>query len=280
MKMKTVVIVSIILVLSFLALVIYGFIRSVEGPVGVEEPEISEAPFVDRDIDLSTGISLDVWDTLPPTEVELVYQLTVLPWPARGLLPPIAVKAFHNGKDIYLYVSWEDGTEDILSGTNTFPDACAIMFPLKNRTKPSSIIMGFKDMVGIWHWKADLDGRFWSDEKPGSPTPYADYHYPFEEEEVLVVSRPALTSAVRDLVATGIGTSVVKENQTVQGRGLYDNGRWHVVFKRRLEPADRELDAEFLPGETSFYALAVWNGAKGDRGGRKYISDWVKLEVK
>ncbi|MDP6626361.1 MAG: ethylbenzene dehydrogenase-related protein, partial [Methanopyri archaeon] len=112
MKMKTVVIVSIILVLSFLALVIYGFIRSVEGPVGVEEPEISEAPFVDRDIDLSTGISLDVWDTLPPTEVELVYQLTVLPWPARGLLPPIAVKAFHNGKDIYLYVSWEDGTED------------------------------------------------------------------------------------------------------------------------------------------------------------------------
>ncbi|MDP7078579.1 MAG: ethylbenzene dehydrogenase-related protein [Candidatus Undinarchaeales archaeon] len=280
MRPKTVVIVSITLVLSFLVLVTYGFIRSVEGPVGVGEPEVTEAPFVDRDIDLSTGISLEVWDTQPPTEVELVYQLTVIPWPAKGSLPPIAVKAFHNGKDIYLYVSWDDETEDILSGTNTFSDACAIMFPLKNRTKPSSIIMGFKDMVGIWHWKADLDGQFWSNEVPEGSTPYADYHYPFEEEEVLVVTRPALNSAVRDLVATGIGTSVVKENQTVQGRGLYDNGRWHVVFKRRLDSAHSEPDATFVSGEISYFAFAVWNGAKGDRGGRKYISDWVKLEVK
>ncbi len=55
---------------------------------------------------------------------------------------------------------------------------------------------------------------------------------------------------------------------------------WHVVFKRSLRVASIEDDVVFNSGEEKMLcAFAVWNGATGDRGGRKSISGWVELEI-
>jgi DMSO reductase family type II enzyme heme b subunit len=99
-------------------------------------------------------------------------------------------------------------------------------------------------------------------------------------EETLLVSKSALTSAVSDLLALKVTTTTAKATQNVQGRGVWDNGTWHVVFKRALQATNAKEDVAFGHGARKLMAFAVWAGDKGDRGGRKSISDWVQLEFR
>jgi hypothetical protein len=195
-------------------------------------------------------------------------------------VPKILVKAFHNQKDIYFYLSWSDDTEDRVHARNQFSDACALMLPLGKESQAPSIMMGFIGRANIWHWKASQDREFWYNEYYQSGA-YADFHYPFEEQELFVVSKDIPQSAVNDLLAIRIGTVTPKENQNaVEGRGLWKDGLWQVVFKRTLSAANPEDDAAFDLSQTRLCAFAAWNGAEGDRGGRKSISDWVELIIK
>ncbi len=113
MRKSTVVLISIVLVAFFSWLVYYGVRYSRGIPVTIPEPEriVLEAPFIDKNIDLAEGISLDIWNSIPSKEIELTYQLMILPW-GKSLVSPITVKAFHNGKNIYFYIRWKDDTEN------------------------------------------------------------------------------------------------------------------------------------------------------------------------
>ncbi|MGQ9629034.1 MAG: ethylbenzene dehydrogenase-related protein [bacterium] len=277
MRKRTIILISVALVVAFSTAVYYGLRHSRGVPVAVEVTKRAtlEVPFIDREIDLAEGISLDVWNSIAPTEVELTYQVMVLPWP-KGLASPITVKAFHNGENMYFYIEWEDDTENRSLGINEFPDATAIMFPLDEKVQPSTIMMGFTGRSNIWQWKASQDREYWSKELPEAET-YSDFYYPFEGRELFVVSKVVAASAANDLMAIGVGTVTSKEAQNVQGRGFWNGGTWRVVFKRSLKPVDPEVDAVFNPGVRKLCAFGVWNGANGDRGGRKSISDWVEL---
>ena len=279
MKKTRVILVIVILGISFTALVHYGFRYSRGVPVTSEELGriVLEVPFIDKDIDLTEDISLDVWDNISPVEIKLTYQIMVLPWP-KGGVPEITVKAFHSEEDIYFYFEWMDETEDTSIGRNQFSDACAIMFPLGDKVQPSTIMMGFLGRANIWHWKASQDKEYWSEELPENKV-YSDFYYPFEEEEVFVVSKDLPKSAVNDLIAEGIGRLSSKEIQKIQGRGFWNDGTWHIVVKRSLSDTDPELAAAFESGKKKLSAFAIWNGAKGDRGGRKSISGWVDLKI-
>ncbi len=280
MKKTLVILIIIALLLSFTALVYYAFRHARGIPVTAEKIErlTLEVPFIDREIDLSEGISKEPWDSIAPKEVKLMYQVMVLPWP-KVVVPTVTVKAFHNGKDIYFYMSWKDDTEDRDLDVNKFSDACAIMFPLGKEVQPSTIMMGFIGRANIWQWKASQDKEYWLKEGPKVKA-YADFHYPFEETELFPVSKTVPKSAVNDLVAIRVGTVTPKEVQgQVEGRGFWRDDHWHVVFKRAIEAIDPEVDTIFEFRKKRLSAFAVWNGAKGDRGGRKSISDWVELEV-
>jgi hypothetical protein len=139
-------------------------------------------------------------------------------------------------------------------------------------------MMGFLGKSNIWHWKASQDQEFWSEQPDGNET-IADFYYPFEEEETLPVSRPGLQSAVNDLVTVRVGTLTPKEHQGIEGRGFWEDGLWQVVFRRSLPTVNKELEPEFLSDTTLVCAFAVWNGASGDRGGRKSISGLIDLKV-
>lgn len=279
MKKTTVILIIIIAGISFAALVYYGFRYARGVPVIIEKSErtILEVSFIDKDIDLTKDIALPTWDDIAPVEIKLTYQIMILPWP-KGGVPDITVKAFHDGKDIYFYFEWRDDTEDTTVGTKQFSDACAIMFPMGDKVQRSTIMMGFLGRANIWHWKASQDKEYWSEELPENKA-YSDFYYPFEEEEVFVVSKDVIKSAVNDLIAEGIGRLASKETQKVQGRGFWNDGTWHIVVKRSLKASDPELDAVFKSGEEKLSAFAIWNGAKGDRGGRKSISGWVELKI-
>lgn len=280
MKKSTVVLITVILLAAFGTLVFYGLKHSRGKPSVVEEPErvILKVPFIDKDIDWSQDISLDVWNSITPQDIELVYQVMVLPW-GKSLVSPITVKAFHNKKDIYFHISWKDDTENSSREINKFSDACAIMFPLDQKAQPSTIMMGFLGKTNIWQWKASQDKEYWLSELPETEA-YSDFYYPFEETELFSVSKTISKSAVSDLLAIRPGTITSKETQNVEGRGFWSKGVWHVVFKRSLKRTTSEFDAAFKPEEKKLTAFAVWNGANGDKGGRKSISDWVELKIK
>lgn len=279
MKKTIIIFISLIIIIAFLALVYYGLRHARGIPVKIEKPEkvILEAPFIDKDIDLIKGISEETWESIAAQEVKLMYQLMVLPWP-KSITASIFVKAFYNQKDIYFYISWRDDTQDKDLGFNKFSDACAIMFALGREIQPPTIMMGFLGKANIWHWKASQDKEYWLKETVRLEA-YSDFYYPFEEEEVLVVSRDIPQSAVNDLIAIRVGTVTPKETQNIQGRGFWQDGIWQVVFKRSLKAFDPEVDADFAGDKKLLCAFAVWNGSRGDRGGRKSISDWVELEI-
>jgi DMSO reductase family type II enzyme heme b subunit len=278
-KTIPVTLISLVLVLGFAALVYYGFKHSRGTPVVYEAPEISfvEVKHIKNEIDLSYEVALDVWEAIPAQEVEMMYQVTVLPWP-KSSIDKMRVKAFHDAKDIYFYLNWEDSTENRSLEVGRFSDACALMFPLNEEVKPATIMMGFMNTTNIWQWKALHDEEFWTQSSPSSEA-YVDFYYPFENDELFPVSRSILTSAVNDLLAVRVGTVTIKETQNIQGRGIWKDGQWHVVFKRSLTGTDLDEDAAFDQEKTIYCALGVWNGEDGDRGGRKSISDWIELKI-
>jgi len=280
MRRKSVIIsISVILIVLF-GLIVYRGFRYTRGvPVSVEKKEkpVLEVPFIDIDIDLAKDISLEVWNRIPPKEIELNYQVTILPW-GKSLISPIIVKAFHNKKFIFFYIRYKDETENRTISTNKFSDAVAIMFPLEDKVQPATLMMGFLGEVNIWQWKASQDKEYWLKTSAENKV-YTDFYYPFEEKELFPVSKDVHRSAVNDLVAIRVGTITPKENQNVHGRGFWKDGYWNVIFKRSFEPPD-EHSAKFVIGEKRLCAFAVWEGEKGDRGGRKSISDWVEVIIK
>ncbi len=267
------------LVGSFGVATYFGVRHSRGTPVAKNDPVpvVLDAPFRDEDLQLASGVSLSPWDGLPATEVELMYQVTVLPW-ARSLVSPVVAKAFHNGKELFLYLSWNDESEDRAVGVNQFADAAAVMFPLGETIEPSTIMMGFMGRANLWHWKASRDQEYWQKVAPQSHA-YSDFYYPFEEQELFGVSQEKPASAVAELLAERVGTVTPSPLQEVQGRGVWRDGRWHVVFRRSMSSGDPERAPALVPGNTYRIAFAVWNGRQGDRGGRKSISEWVDLRL-
>lgn len=278
MKKSVIISIAVISIAAFGLVVYYGFTHTRGVPVKIEEVKraIFRAPYVEKEIDLAKGIDEEFWATVPGREIKLLYQVMILPWP-KVITPAVTVKAFHNDKDIYFYMAWKDETEDRIVGINKFSDGCAVMFPLEKKPETPTLMMGFLGKANIWHWKASRDREYWYRGENG-PKAYADYHYPFEDKETLTVSKEKVQSAVNDLISIRVATVTPKETQNVTGRGLWKEGVWQAVFKRSISADDTEVDAAFEPGKR-LCAFAVWNGSKGDRGGRKSISDWVELEV-
>ncbi len=276
-KKLAVTVAVIVLLAGFILLVLHGARRARGVPVPIEEPHriVLKVPYIDAGIDLAGGISSEAWDSAGVVEVPLMHQVMVAPW-GNTLVPAVTVQAFHNRKDFYVSLSWPDDTEDREAGMSRFPDAAAIMYPMKDDVQPSTLMMGFTATVNIWQWKADQDAARWLDLDPPQE-PYVDFY--FEEEELLAVARRVTPGAVNDLMAVRVGTVTAKETQRVEGRGVMDGKRWRVVFQRSLEVAAPDVDARLSPGSSRLCALAIWNGAEGDTGGRKSISDWVELEI-
>ena len=280
--MNNKIVIAIVMLISvgvFAWLAGYGWRNRYGSPETYEivEPGVLLVSYQDQDLALNEAdIFADIWQNVPGLEVKLMHQITEKPWP-KGHTPKIQVQAFHNGRDIYFKATWKDDQANTTKTVDTFVDGCAIAIPMDVEAPVRSIMMGFSSPVNIWNWQADDDMLYWQG-KTGIPDVAVDFTYPFENEETLSVTIPKPQVAVMDLIAQRAGSLTRKDNQIVQGRGLWRDGSWSVVFKRSLTTEDQQQDSQFS-GPKHSVSFAVWDGDQDDRGSRKSISEWVKLQI-
>ena len=280
MNNKITITIIILLALGVFAwLVDYGWQNRYGSPETYEitESDVLSASYHAEDLALEeTDVFAQIWQNIPGIEVTLTHQITEKPWP-KGLTAAVQVQAFHNGKDIYFKMTWEDDHPDTVALVDTFVDGCAVAVPMDADAPLRSIMMGFSSPVNIWQWQANKDMQYWQG-KTEIEDVDVDFVYPFEQEEILSVSAPELKSAVTDLVAQRAGSLTSKQKQMVQGRGFWRDGSWSVVFKRSLMTDNQQQDCQFS-GSKQSVSFAVWDGDQDDRGSRKSISDWVTLKI-
>ncbi|MBI2964461.1 MAG: c-type cytochrome [Deltaproteobacteria bacterium] len=218
----------------------------------------------------------------------------------------VSVRALHDGKELALLLMWTDVTHDATAmRPQDFRDAAAV--ELSRTPDPPFFAMGSTgEMVDVWMWKserqADLEPAFQDLEKvypnlgidsyPNllkSPLEQPHRHaLTLESNPIFVtawgagniVADPTRPSAAEELFAQGFGTLRARPgaDQSVAARGVYDHDSYRVIFRRPL--AGKGAGAVTLaPGTTVPVAFAVWNGAAGDRDGKKSVTIWQQLEI-
>lgn len=243
-----------------------------------------------------------VWRSAPPVNLHLM----PLWW--RSERPEeVTVRAIHDGKEVAILMVWQDDTHDSTAlKPQDFRDAAAIQFSLM--PNPPFFAMGEKAAaVNIWMWKserqADLEVAYQDIERTYPNLGIDSYpnlmrsavEQPFRQALTLqsdptfvtgwgagnIVSDPQRKSPAEDLTSRGFGTLQArpKIDQKVDARGVYGAGSYRVMFRRSLARTGQGA-VNFVPGTTIPVGFAVWNGAAGDRDGKKSVTIWQDLKIR
>jgi hypothetical protein len=229
-----------------------------------------------------------VWDSAEPVEIPLSAQNVATPQ-GGGSIRAVTARALNNGERIFFRLEWADETRDVSAfAPQDFRDAAAIQFPAGGASTLPSFCMGQANgRVNIWQWKADWQAdidRGFVNVPEAYPNAFADY-YPFQDEDTFYPGRAAgnllseteRKTPVENLVAAGFGTLTPADKQPVAGKGVWQNGKWYVLFARDLDAGGEYTP--FKPGQTTNIAFAVWDGAAGERDGLKSVSQFADLKV-
>ena len=284
------------------------FSQGLEAEISMEENIPTEkgltVKYIAADLD-GADLALGQAD---PYKLDLQMQDKAFP-NGGGSVQEVSVRGFHNGETIFFGIKWNDASKnDRAIAHAQFRDAVGLMFPLEivkviSPEKPFSPRMGDRGKpVNIWHWKADWEKELnvaggkehMEDEYPNmftdfdfNPNPI-DFHSESYESAALMaggisagslLSLPNRGRSVEDLNAVGFGTLTSQTHQDVNGKGSWNNGKWDVVVYRPMTTPDKN-DVQFIPGMSTFFNMAVWNGIEGDRNGQKSVSiRWRPLKI-
>ena len=204
-------------------------------------------------------------------------------WPEPNQIYAVAVSAVTDGKQLAVLLQWRDELpQNTALRVQDFQDGAALQFSLSG--KYGFLGMGDKDNpVNLWSWKAG-----WQEADGGTPamdTVYPSMHsdaWTFTNYNTAVSAGNVISqrhkSPVEDANAAGFGSfkSQPLKQQNVQGKGIWHDGFWNVIFIRDLKSKDAE-DVKFVVGKPVPVAFAIWNGEQHDRNGRKMVSNWYQL---
>jgi DMSO reductase family type II enzyme heme b subunit len=204
---------------------------------------IDQEPIVIRytNLEIPLDPEAEYWKRIEPVKVHLVPQVARVPYGTEER--DIWVKGAFNDREIGFHIEFEDDTENWGAPEN--PDACAILF-VPEDSPATAQMMGYGSTANVWQWLADRDAE----------------RYVRGNENI---------QAVRELIASGPGTQTPLKDQNVEGKGVYRDGKWSVVFKRRLE-SRQEGELPFSSGTDKMIAFARWDGAKMESFSRKSIA--------
>jgi hypothetical protein len=234
------------------------------------------------------------WDGQAQLTVPLSPQHVTAPRLSRddGVIPAAALRAIHDGSDIAFQVQWEDEDAHDIEAIARFTDSLALQFPV-DPSVPTSAMMGQPGRpVHILQWRASWQREI--DEGPREVRdafPHVANDLRPEEvfdESTATVYYPARhvgniaatlhrTSSVEEIVGEGFGTITTHEEQRAQGHAAFRDGRWTVVVSTPMNGGENR--ARFQPGGAQLVSVAIWDGGKGDRGGRKQWAGWIRLEL-
>ena len=242
-----------------------------------------------------------VWSAATPVNLHLMPL-----WWRSDRPEEVTVRALHNGTDIVMLMVWQDDTNDQAAlRPQDFRDAAAVQFSMT--PNPPFFAMGEKNApVNLWMWKserqADLEPAYQDLEKTYPNIGIDSYpnltrsavEQPHRNALTLdsdptfvtgwgagnIVSDPNRKSPAEDLTARGFGTLQARPmvDQRVNARGVYGSGSYRVMFRRALKPTGKD-GVTLQPGGTAPVGFAVWNGAAGDRDGKKSVTIWQDLRI-
>lgn len=282
-----------VLVSGAVALTLHGTALAQQGPQLVSA-SVKELP-------MEPGSA--VWRQATAVDVPLTPQLVALPRLMQTSVSSLSVRSLNDGKQVAFLLEWADGTRDArATRPDEFRDAAALLFSVGD-SQPFVCMGTPGQLTNLWHWKADwqedidkgfqevVDAypNFFKDSYPfvvGEPPFRAPADFGSAEAQQYFIAlvagnplaQPDRSSPVEDLVAEGFGTATHKTEQNVQGRGVWSNGRWQVVFSRSLEATDPSA-AKLAGGADVPVAFAVWNGSNQEVGARKQLSSLLTVRV-
>lgn len=274
------------------------FSQNLEQEATVEENIPTEEGLTVKFVNTDLEGAADALAHAPSYTVNLQIQDRSFP-NGGGSVSEVKVRGIHNGKDIFFGIQWSDATKnDRAIKHEQFRDAVGLMFPLGivkiSPETPFSPRMGDRGKtVNIWHWKADWERDIHADGgyehmEDVYPDMFSDFDF---DPDPVLINKVAHDGAdlfaggkaagsllslprgrtVEDLNAVGFGTLTAQEHQDVNGTGVWIDGQWNVIVHRPLATPDAN-DVQFVPGKSTFFNMAVWNGEDGDRNGLKSVS--------
>ncbi len=247
-----------------------------------------------------------MWDSVPVYTASVTPQTAIAPTLFTATVSSVDVQSLNNGTDIVFRLVWSDATQDMhATKPDEFRDAAALQFSVNSLADAEIqkiLCMGAAgQLVNLWHWKADwqydVDQGFF-DVVDAYPNFWLD-HYPFVVGEAPfrlptdfnsdsakaylvgwsagnLLSDPARVTPVEDLNAIGFGTVTSQSNQDLLGRGVWQDGKWYVVFSRSSTSGDAS-DVQFTTDRSFSIAFAVWDGSDKQVGARKQLSTWTTM---
>jgi hypothetical protein len=218
-----------------------------------------------------------IWADAPATTIKLNPQI-IIPPTGGGAVASAELKAVHDGEWMSIRVEWEDQTMDRAVGVDTFRDAAAVGFPMTDQ--PTSPFMGdAKNPVAIWQWSANHQANNDGQSQFAKMYPktegvwYADH----DAASSVRVHRWRGVEPVEHFVAHGFGTLTPTPDDTLTGNGIWFEGKWAVVFKRKLASS---ADPIFGAGMGSQMIVAVWDGGSNEVNGRKAVTmAWLPVNL-
>jgi hypothetical protein len=235
------------------------------------------------------------WPSTRAVTITMLPQVMTTPNNPTPAVKTVTVRAAHNGAWLGVLVEWQDATKSDRILSDQFGDQVAVQFPLsydKDRV-PSPMMGNPGNPVDIWQWRAAFQ-RDLDEGEPGVKDLYPNTSVDVYPDEVLratdaraytgalgvdnLISH-ARTSPVLEQTAEGFGSlTVMAEDQDTDGKGIWKDGKWKVVFTHPLTPASKN-STHFAAGLETVMAVAVWDGGSREVGARKAWANWVKFKL-
>lgn len=248
------------------------------------------APYVEGDLP-TTDPAADAWKGAERTYVALAPQQIAQPFLDKAGVTALDARALHNGTEVALLLEWDDDSVDDLDGIRRYHDAVAVQLPTKGGAAPALTMGAPGNPVHILQWRATWQRDIDTGGNTGVDQIYPEVVHDVMPDDILPaktaqlywvgreagnpLSQNVRSTPVEEVVAEGLGSVTHLPNQTASGRGVNEDGRWHVVV---AVPSARAGVGEALaPGTTWPVAFAVWLGSEENRGGRKHIANWQTL---
>lgn len=207
--------------------------------------------------DLPVGADDPAWDAAPAMTFRFSPNIIREPRLFFSLNDMVTVRALYNDADIALRVDVDDRTysvpgsaleqQYVLDGVTATRDAIAVQIPADlsgTSEKPYFRLGDRRNPVNLWYWSA-----------------------PSQNPDL-----PELVE-IRDAKGQDSPPVARTDSSDLTAKGVWNDGRWQVVFTRALE-TETPQDLQFSTGVYTPIAFANWDGLNGEAGLRQSFTAW------
>ena len=209
-----------------------------------------------------------LWKEAQSSLIPLGGQLQTKPKAYFPTVRNLTVQAAHNGKEIALFVQWDDPSLDPAFKKHTdvkespAPPLPEDMQGEKPEEPVEPVIPEYPDAIAI-QFPINLDGQI----------PY--YLNGDEEHPVTLWKWSTDSNKTEEVHARGLENWAPSEKSVVSAKARFSYGRYSLFLKRKFK--QEEGDIQFQIGRPIPIAFNVWDGYHGEFGNKKSVSSWFTL---